>query len=120
VTREDCARAAAAALASATSGSAVLDVTGPELVTQAQLAAILAQLSERPVTHVNVTPPQLLAGMVGHGVPAALAEVLVGFDRAIEQGILAVASDAVERLTGRRPTGVAEFLRAHRAALVGA
>ncbi|WAS99340.1 SDR family oxidoreductase [Nannocystis punicea] len=120
VTREDCARAAAAALASAEESSRVLDVTGPELVTQAQLAAILSQLGERPVQHVNVTPAQLREGMIGQGLPPVLADVLVGFDCATAQGTLAVVSDAVEQLTGQRPTSAAEFLRAHRAALVGA
>ncbi|MDC0723121.1 NAD(P)H-binding protein [Nannocystis bainbridge] len=120
VTREDCARAAAAALASADTGSQVLDVTGPEAVTQAQLAGLLAEVTGRPVQAVNVSPAQLREGMIGHGLPPALAEVLVSFDRAIAQGTLAVVSGAVEGLTGRRPTSVREFLAAHRSALVGA
>lgn len=120
VTREDCARAAARALAGAEAGRVVLDVTGPAVVTQAELAAVLSELAGRPVTHVNVTPEQLQAQMVSHGMPAALAAVYVSFDRAVAAGTLAVASDAVERLTGRRPTSVAAFLGAHRAALTAA
>jgi uncharacterized protein YbjT (DUF2867 family) len=44
VTREDCARAAAAALTSDFGGRRILDVTGPEPVTQDEIAAIAGEM----------------------------------------------------------------------------
>lgn len=110
VSREDCARAAAAALVRG-SGREVLDVTGPGLVSQDALARIVSEIAGRPVVHVRVTPEQLAAGLRAHGLPAGVAELLVSFDRGAADGYSAVVSDAVERLTGRGAVGVAEFLR---------
>ena len=112
VTREDCARAAAAALLTA-EGSRTFDITGPGLVAQADVARMLAEISGRPVTYVPLAPADLRQGMVQQGLPAELAALLVSIDEAIAKGTLAVVSSAVEDLTGRAPTSVRAFLEAH-------
>jgi NAD(P)H dehydrogenase (quinone) len=117
VTREDCARTAAAALASA-SGRQILDVTGPAAVTQAELAAIASELTGRPVTHVSVGPAELREGLRHAGLPPFMADALVAFDVAAAQGYHAVVTPTVKALTGREPTSVRAFLTAHRAALL--
>lgn len=119
VTREDCARAAAAALAASTSGRTTLDITGPALVTHAELARMVSTIAERPITYVPVTAEVLKAGMVTAGLPEAMAGVFVSFDTGIAQGTLAVVSTAVADLTGQPPQSVGDYLFAHRAALVG-
>ena len=48
VSREDCAAAAAAALTTDGHEDRVYDITGPELVTQAQLAALVSDITGRP------------------------------------------------------------------------
>ncbi|NQE64423.1 NAD(P)H-binding protein [Caulobacter sp. RHG1] len=116
VTREDCAQVDAAALLTAT-GKQILDVNGPEAVTQDQLAALLAEVSGRPVAHIAVTPDQLLAGLNGAGLPPFLAQALVDFDVAAAQGHHATFAPTVKALTGREPTRVAAFLEANKAAL---
>ncbi|HEX4914503.1 MAG TPA: SDR family oxidoreductase [Vicinamibacterales bacterium] len=112
VTREDCARAAAAALLTA-EGPRTYDITGPELVAQADVARMLAEISGRPVTYVPLAPADLRQGMVQQGLPAELAALLVSIDDAIAKGTLAVVSSAVDDLTGRAPTSVRAFLEAH-------
>ncbi|SMF02888.1 NAD(P)H dehydrogenase (quinone) [Tistlia consotensis] len=119
VSREDCARAAAAALASA-EGRAVWDVTGPAAVTQDALAALVAELAGRPLRHVAVGPEDLRQGLLGAGLPPILAEGLVDFDVAAAQGYHAVVTLTVAQLTGRRPTSLPDFLAANRAALTAA
>ncbi|HEU5100782.1 MAG TPA: hypothetical protein VFU22_17255, partial [Roseiflexaceae bacterium] len=118
VTREDCARTAAAALARPTTGRTTLDITGPAVVTHAELAQILSAISERSITYVPVPPEAMVAGMVAAGLPEAVAKVYVTFDVAIAQGALAVASSAVADLTGTPPQSVGEFLAANREALL--
>jgi NAD(P)H dehydrogenase (quinone) len=120
VTREDCARAAAAALASSEAGRVTLDITGPVAVTLAEVAAIAAEITGRAIKHVAVDGPSLKAGLLGAGLPAVVADLLVGFDLTAAKGDLATASKAVLDLTGRAPSSVAEFLAAHRAALAAA
>lgn len=120
VTREDCARAAASALAAPTTGRTTLDITGPAVVTQADLAQILSALAGRAVAYLPVEPEAMVAGMVAGGLPEPVAQLFVSFDRAIAQGALAVASSAVADLTGRAPQSVADFLKANREHLLAA
>jgi NAD(P)H dehydrogenase (quinone) len=118
VTREDCARAAAAVLASQSSGHTRLDITGPAIVTHAELAHIAGEIAGRTVTYVPVTPEALKAGMVAGGLPEPVADLVVSFDITIAQGALAVASSTVKDLAGRAPQSVSDFLAERRAALL--
>jgi NAD(P)H dehydrogenase (quinone) len=120
VTRDDCARAAAAALASGSGGRTTVDVSGPEAVTADQLAAIASELTGRPVVHTSVPVPALIEGMVGHGLPRPIAELLASFDAATAKGDYRHVTATVEQLSGTKPTSVAAFLRANRAALLPA
>jgi NAD(P)H dehydrogenase (quinone) len=118
VTRDDCARAAAAALAATTGGRRTLDVTGPAAITSAELARIAADVTGRPVVHVPVALDALVAGMVASGMPEPIARLYASFDAGAARGDFATATATVEQLTGARPQSVREFLAAHRAALV--
>jgi len=118
VTREDCARAAAAALSADFEGRRILDVTGPTAVSQADLAAIAQTLSGKPVAYVAIPLAALIDGMVGAGLPRPVAEVYASFDAGIAAGILDVAPGAVESLTGTPPMSVVDFLTANREAIL--
>lgn len=119
VTREDCARAAAAALAEPSTGRRTLDVTGPAALTGDELVAIASELAGRKIVHVPVPPDALIQGMVEHGLPRPVAELFASFDVGIQKGDLSGITDTVQRLTGRAPQSVRDFLSAHRAALTG-
>src|SRR5262245_19821558 len=118
VTREDCARAAAAALAASDTGRRTLDITGPAIVTHAELAQILTAIAERPVTYVPLEPGAIVAGMVAAGLPEPMARVYVTIDIGTAQGTLGVVSNAVADLAGQAPQSVGDFLVAHREALL--
>lgn len=117
VTREDCARAAAGALAEGGAGRHTLDVTGPAAVSSPELAALVAEITGRPVAHVSVSPEELVNALTSHGLPAPIAALLASFDTAIAKGDLAAVTDTVARLGGQAPQTVRDFLVAHRAAL---
>ncbi len=112
ITREDCARAAAAALADSFEGRRTLDITGPEALSRAELADIASRITGQTVVYVPLEPDQMIQGMVSAGLPAPVAEILASFDAGIAQGKCATVSGAVEGLTGRKPTRVADFLAA--------
>lgn len=118
VTREDCARAAAAALASDITGRQKLEVTGPHVVTQRELASLVGELTGRPVSYVAVDPETLRAGLVEAGMPRPVADLWVSFDVGMAQGLFAPAARTVADLTGHEPTSVREFLKSHRVALM--
>jgi NAD(P)H dehydrogenase (quinone) len=118
ITREDCARAAAAVLAAHTSGRTMLDITGPAVVTYAELAKILSAITERPIAYVPVAPEVIVGGMVAAGLPEFVARMLVTIDVGIAEGTLAVVSSAVADLTSKAPQSVGDFLAAHHEALL--
>lgn len=118
ITREDCARAAAAALASDFEGKRTLEVTGPEAVSQYDLAAIASQLSGQTVTYIPLTLEALTQGMVDAGLPRPVADVYASFDAGAAQGKLDVVTNVVEELTGKKPTRLADYIAANRDAVL--
>jgi NAD(P)H dehydrogenase (quinone) len=117
VSREDCAAAAAAALAGEGHEDRVYDITGPELVTQAQVAALAAEISGRPVVPVAIDDEEATQSLMAIGLPADTAQAIASFGTAIREGVLEVLSSHVEDLTGRPPRSLRDVLEAHRSAL---
>lgn len=110
VTREDCARTAAAALFYAT-GKAIYDVTGPAVITHDELASILSRLYGKTIQHVNVTPEEVERGLVAAGIPQFAARSVRQLDVETSRGYQAILTPTVEDLTGRAPLSVEEFLQ---------
>ena len=117
VTREDCARAAAATLASDFDGKRQIEITGPDVVTYGELASIASELTGKEVAYIPVDEESLVTGMTAHGLPEPLARLMASFDTGIKRGLFGPATGAVEELTGRPPTSVRAFLEANKAAL---
>jgi NAD(P)H dehydrogenase (quinone) len=115
VTRADCAAVAAAVLVEPPAGNQTLDVTGPEALDSAAFAELLSQLSGKAIAVQSIPVAALVDGMVQHGLPRHVAEILGSFDAGIAAGELAVVSDHVERLTGKKPESLAAFLARERA-----
>jgi NAD(P)H dehydrogenase (quinone) len=120
VTREDCAQAAAAALASTETSNRTWNITGPAVVTYAELAKLVSELTGRPVTYVPVDAAERTAQLIAVGTPEPIAKVLVSGQVAIAQGKMGAATTAVKELTWREPLSVREFLSARKAALLPA
>jgi NAD(P)H dehydrogenase (quinone) len=115
--REDCARAAAAALASENNANTRYDITGPQGYTSAQIAKFISEIWGKPVEVVQVTDEQLAEGMKAGGVPAPVVPMLVSFDANTRSGGLDVASKDVEKLTGKPAQELKAFLLANKDAV---
>ncbi|GAA2282215.1 hypothetical protein GCM10010234_19520 [Streptomyces hawaiiensis] len=85
-----------------------LVITGPEALSYADAAAVLSEVTGRPVTHRRLTREQL-RDRLARDLPPEFAAVLAALEGAIAQGAEDRVTDAVERLTGRPPRS----LRAH-------
>ena len=118
VTREDCAQADAAALASTDTANRIYDITGPAAVTAEEVVRIVSELTGRPLKHECISQEQLAAGLKTAGLPPTLIGALVGFDVATARGYHATVSPAVRDLTGCEPMSVHDFLTANKAALL--
>ena len=117
VTREDCARACAAALTSESATRSKLDVTGPDPIGAAELTKMVSELTGRTLTHVPVTADQLQADLRAAGLPPPVVELMAAIDINTRAGNVANVSDSVQKLTGKPPQSVREFLAAHTAEL---
>ena len=114
VSREDCAAAAAAALTGDGHEDRVYDITGPELVTQTEFAAMVSDITGRRVDAVAIDDDQATQNLTAVGLPADAAMAYASFGTAVREGVLDGVSTHVEDLTGRRPRSLREVLEAHR------
>jgi NAD(P)H dehydrogenase (quinone) len=115
VARDECADVAAAVLRNddgALDGTAV-DVTGPQALTLAEAADVLAEVCGRPVTYRPQTVEEAWAARRPSGHPDWEVEGWVTSYTAIAAGELARVSDAVPQLTGHPARPLAEVLRSH-------
>ena len=109
ISREDCAAAAAGALLSDTADG-VYEITGTELLSPADKAALAAELGRRPVEAVLVDDDAFIAGLQQVGIPAEGAQVIASFGRAIREGYLDQLTDAVAQLAGRPPRSLRDVV----------
>lgn len=110
VTREDCARAAAAALESDFDGNRILEISGPELLDQDETASIISEQFGKPLVAIAIDEASLEEAMGKAGIPAFYCRLLATFDSAQANGELNVLTSAVRDLTGRDATPVRSFL----------
>lgn len=120
VTREDCAQTAVAVLSSTDTTKRTLNVTGPAVVSFAELARIVSGITGRPVRYVPVTPEERKQQFIAAGIPAMYAEIMVSSQLAMAQGKMGPPSTTIQGLLGHAPTSVADFLAEKRAVLLGA
>ncbi|MEM8840310.1 MAG: NmrA family NAD(P)-binding protein [Pseudomonadota bacterium] len=93
------------------------EVTGPRLLSFADMAAILSAETNRPVQHVPISYEDFHAKIAAAG-DTHVADVFTAIARETLDGRNARVCDGVERALGRKPRGFAEF--AAKAAASGA
>lgn len=119
VARADVARAAAAVIRGLAAGDrrhdgAVYELTGPEALTLAEAAAVIARATGRPTVYREQTLEEAYASRSVYGAPDWEVDAWVSTYTAIASGALDRVTDDVERLTGRRPLSLAQLLADHR------
>lgn len=119
VARADLAAATVAALLADETGNVTLTLTGPVGYTNSEVAALVSEVTGKPLAVVNLTDEQLAEGLAGAGLPGFLIPTLVSFDANTRLGHIEIVTDSVETLTGRPSTSLKAFLEANKAALAG-
>lgn len=120
VTREDCAAAAAAVLATSGHESKIYDITGPELVGPADLARFATQISGARVDLVELDQSEYIAYLRSTGLPEAAVRGSLSFAAELDSPYLHEISTDVRDLTGRPATSVRDLLLANRDRLIAA
>lgn len=114
VSRVDCAHVAAGTLVQDGHENVLYDVTGPELHSQAQIAALIAETTGRPIETVEVSDEERIADFMEAGYDEYSAGSAASWGTAIRVGALDALSPVVEEVTGQPARTVREVLAEHR------
>jgi NAD(P)H dehydrogenase (quinone) len=117
IAREDIARAIAAGLAKPADGNVTYTLTSEAAHTTEEIAALVRDVTGKPLAVVNLTDAQLSEGMAAAGVPAPFIPTIVSFDANTREGKIAMATADAETLSGVKRMTLKAFLEANKAAL---
>ena len=111
VARDDVAAVAAVVLADPGSHAGLThDLTGPEAITLAEAAAVIAEVTGRPTRYLDETVEEAYASRASYGAPDWQVDAWVSTYTAIAAGEVGAVSDSVPRLTGRPATSLRDLL----------
>ncbi len=88
------------------------ELTGPEAISYADIAATLSAITGKQISHVSPTSEEFTAALTKAGVPSEYIGIFAGFSGAAKEGEFANVSADLEKLTGRKGGSVAEYLKA--------
>jgi uncharacterized protein YbjT (DUF2867 family) len=112
----DIADVAVAALTEPGHEGRVYELTGPEPLAMADVAAKLSKLLGRDVDHVPVPDQAAYQAMLGMGMPADYTWSLVTLNQAVRKGAADVSTQTVELVTGHPARSFEAFLQENLAA----
>lgn len=111
VDARDVAAVAATVLTEEGHDGRLYEVTGPEALSDAAVAAIISKVTGRHVRAVNVSLDELADNYLRAGWPDPWTEELVAVQELQAGGHLATVTDVIERVTSQKPTTFAAFVR---------
>ncbi|KAG9234145.1 fungal-specific transcription factor domain-containing protein [Amylocarpus encephaloides] len=86
-------------------------ILGPELFTYDEAASLISRHLGRHITHIKISEQDLANGMKSAGMPVDYADMLAQLDTFIKEGKEERMNDCVERITGRKPRKLEEFVQ---------
>jgi uncharacterized protein YbjT (DUF2867 family) len=89
-------------------------LTGPESLSNAEIAEMLSGLLARTISFVNLPPEQMKQALLAADVPEWNANALIDLQRFYREGKAATTTQDVERLLGRKAINYNQFLRDYR------
>jgi NAD(P)H dehydrogenase (quinone) len=110
VARDDVAAAAAGILIGDGHAGAIYNATGPERLSGADRAGLIAEITGRPVAFRVITEEQLRAALTKAGLPAGAINIVAGIQASFAAGVFDILTGDVERLGGRPPKPLREVL----------
>ncbi len=110
VSREDVAAAAAGILTGDGHEGAIYHATGPERLTGAERAALVAEASGQPFSFLALDEAVLRQGLEQAGLPAPVVGMVLSIQEKFVQGGFDIVTGDVERLAGREPRALQDLL----------
>lgn len=112
IARDDCARAAAAALADDSVASTIRQITGPIAYTIDEAIAVFNESTGKNIKVMHTAPEDLEKILQRNGVEQWLIDCHLALDEGIRLGYYDAVSHDVEELTGRAPITLRDFILA--------
>ena len=111
IARDDLSLSAATVLANPGHANRVYTETMESALTCGEIAGIMSQVFEREIRYEPVPSAEWAQYMTDHwGVPLELSRSSIGTMRAIENGEFDIVSHDYEKITGRKPRTMRQFL----------
>jgi len=110
VARGDVAAAAAGILVGDGHAGAIYNATGPERVSGAERAALIAEVTGRPLAFLAIAEEQLRAGLTHAGLPVEVVNTVINLQTSFAAGAFDIVTGDVERLGGRPPKPLRDAL----------
>lgn len=86
-------------------------LTGPELLSYAEAAQILTEVTGKPIFYPNPSPDQYRGALAAAGAPAFVADYMINVYSIIATNEAALLTSDVELLTGQKPTDLKTVLQ---------
>jgi NAD(P)H dehydrogenase (quinone) len=130
VAKQDCAACAVEVLTDEAHEGKTYEITGPQLLSYREVAAIASEVDGRPVEYTPVSDAEMTAMLAAAGVPMDYTEGMytqgvgtssikdiVSYERGVREGYFAIQSRDVEKILGRPPVRLRDVFTEHRNAL---
>ena len=112
----DIAASAAAALTETRFDRRAFDLTGPEALSYANVADLLAKATGRDIAYRSADDELFVSRRIADGFQEPYARLLAAIFHPVREGWAAKVTDAVKTLTGAEPRTVAAYVRENAAA----
>lgn len=90
------------------------DITGPEALSNYEVAQLLSEVTGKQVDYIDLTEAAIKQGMTSSGMPDTMANAMVELYTLQKEGKLTQTTDTVEKIVGRKPHTMRQFLQDHR------
>ncbi|KAB2676384.1 NAD(P)H-binding protein [Brucella tritici] len=110
VSRDDLAAATAGALATEGHAGWIYNITGPEVLSGEDRAAALSDVIGKSIPFAVITEDVLRGGLQQAGLPDFVVDAVADIKRDFLTGKYDIITTDVERLSGRKPTTLRNFL----------
>lgn len=92
----------------------VYDITGPEALSNYEVAQLLSEVTGKQVEFVDVPESDAKKGMTEQGTPEWMADALLELYSVQKAGHSEKTTDTVAQVTGRKPHTMQQFLQDHK------
>ena len=86
-------------------------LTGPEALTNREIAQILSDTLGREIRYIDLPPAQLKQALLASGIPEWSVDALLDLQRLYREGAAATVTGDVEQILRRKPIGYTQFAR---------